>query len=148
MYLELYATTGSFSSEHYLLNNGLLLLNYLTGREIEGYKLYNLPKVHRQCPGVNIGRLPKALTSYSEDLWKKKWKSLNRFQLFVTPWTVAHQTPLSMEFSRQEYWSGLPFPFPGDLPNQGLNLGLLHCRQVLYCLSHQRSPLLKTFTLE
>ena len=37
--------------------------------------------------------------------------------LFVTPWTVAHHAPLSMEFSRQEYWSVLPFPTPGDLPN-------------------------------
>ena len=37
--------------------------------------------------------------------------------LFVIPWTVAHQAPLSMEFSRQEYWSGLPFPSPGDLPD-------------------------------
>ena len=39
--------------------------------------------------------------------------------LFVTPWTVAHQDPLSMGFSRQEYWSGLPCPPPGDLPNSG-----------------------------
>ena len=39
---------------------------------------------------------------------------------FVTPWTVAHQTPLSMGFPRQEYWSGLPFPSPGDLPNPGI----------------------------
>ena len=45
--------------------------------------------------------------------------------LFVTPWTVAHQAPLSMEFSRQEYWSGLPLPSPGNFPNQGLNLHLL-----------------------
>ena len=36
------------------------------------------------------------------------------------PWTVAHQAPLSMEFSRQEYWSGLPFPPPGDLPDPGI----------------------------
>ena len=36
---------------------------------------------------------------------------------FVTPWTLAHHAPLSMGFSRQEYWSGLPFPSPGDLPN-------------------------------
>ena len=35
----------------------------------------------------------------------------------VTPWTIAHQAPLSMGFSRQEYWSGLPFPYPGDLPD-------------------------------
>ena len=105
--------------------------------------------------------------------------------LFATPWTVAYQAPLSMAFSRQEYWSGLPFPslihesekwkwsrsvvsdssrphglwptrllcpwhFPGNstgvdchfllqgiFPNQGLNLGLLHCRQMLYRLSQQ-----------
>ena len=37
-----------------------------------------------------------------------------------TPWTIPHQTPLSMGFSRQEYWSGLPFPPPGDLPNPGI----------------------------
>ena len=38
---------------------------------------------------------------------------------FATPWTTAHQAPLSIEFSRQEYWSGLPFPSPGHLPNLG-----------------------------
>ena len=46
-------------------------------------------------------------------------------QLFANPWTVAHQAPLSMGFSRQEYWSELPFPSPGDLPNPGSNLSLL-----------------------
>ena len=45
---------------------------------------------------------------------------LNRVQLFATPWTVAHQAPLSMEFFRQEYWSGLPFPTPGDLLDPGI----------------------------
>ena len=43
--------------------------------------------------------------------------------LFVTPWTVAHQVPLSMEFSRQEYWSGLPFPSPGNLLKPGIKPG-------------------------
>ena len=43
-------------------------------------------------------------------------KSLSRVQLFATPWNVAHQAPPSMGFSRQEYWSGLPLPSPGDLP--------------------------------
>ena len=47
-----------------------------------------------------------------------------------------------MEFPRQEYWSGLPFPSPGDLPNLGIEPGSLHCRQTLYCLSHQGSQLL------
>ena len=55
-------------------------------------------------------------------------------------WTVACQAPLSMELSMQEYWSGYPFLSAGDLPNQGLNPGLLHCRQILYYLSHQGSP--------
>ena len=47
-------------------------------------------------------------------------KSLSRVRLFATPWTVAHQAPPSMEFTRQEYWSGLPFPPPGDLPDPGI----------------------------
>ena len=41
-------------------------------------------------------------------------------ELFVTPWTVVHQVPLSVEFSRQEYWSGLPFSIPGDFPDPGI----------------------------
>ena len=44
----------------------------------------------------------------------------------ATPWTVAHQGPLPMEFSRQVYWSGLPFPSPGDLPYPEIEPGLLH----------------------
>ena len=47
-------------------------------------------------------------------------KSLSRVRLFAAPWTVAYQAPPSMGFSRQEYWSGLPFPSPGDLPNSGI----------------------------
>ena len=47
------------------------------------------------------------------------------------PWTVARQAPLSMEFSRQEYWSGLPFPSLGIFPTQESNPGLLHYRQIL-----------------
>ena len=61
--------------------------------------------------------------------------------ILVIPWTVACQAPLSMGFSRQEYWSGLPFPSPGDLPNPGSNLGFLHCRQILYCVSYKGSQI-------
>ena len=50
---------------------------------------------------------------------KVKVNLLSRVQLFATPWTVAYQAPLSMGFSRQEYWSGLPFPSPGDLSDPG-----------------------------
>ena len=58
----------------------------------------------------------------------------------MTPWTVAYQAPLSTGFSKQEYWSGLPFPSPEDLPHPGIKLP--HCRQTLYRLSHQGNPAL------
>ena len=48
---------------------------------------------------------------------------LSRVRLFATPWTVAHQAPQSLQFSRQEYWSGLPFPSPGDPPDPGIEPG-------------------------
>ena len=51
---------------------------------------------------------------------EKKVKSISCVRLFVTPWTVAHQAPPSMEFSRQEDWSGWPLPSPGDLPGPGI----------------------------
>ena len=53
-------------------------------------------------------------------------QSLSPVRLFAIPQTIAHQAPLSVEFSRQEYWSGLPFPTPRDLPDQGSRLCLLH----------------------
>ena len=52
-----------------------------------------------------------------------KVKSLSRVRLFATPWTVAYQAPPSVEFSKQECWSGLPFPSPGDLPDPGIEPG-------------------------
>ena len=53
-------------------------------------------------------------------VFKVKVKSFSRIRLFATPWSVAHQAPPSMEFSKQEYWSGLPFPSPEDLPDPGI----------------------------
>ena len=65
-----------------------------------------------------------------------------------TPWTVAHQAPLSMGFSRQEYWSGLPFPTPGDLPNPGMEPmspalagGLFIAETIVKPLSHELDSL-------
>ena len=87
---------------------------------------------HRASPWVNITSLVNhfspsmvatALTPIVLLLWifswKKKVKLLSRARLFVTPWTVAYQAPLSMGFSRKEHWSELPFPSPGDLPDSG-----------------------------
>ena len=67
----------------------------------------------------------------------------SHLKLFVTLWTVACQAPLSMGFCRQEYWSGLPCPPPGNLPDPGIRLAsqhLLHYRQILYLLRHPGSP--------
>ena len=66
-------------------------------------------------------------------------------QLCVTLWAATRQAPLSMEFSRQEYYFGLPCPPPGIFLTQGLNPGLLHCRQILHCLRHQGSPIIQQF---
>ena len=54
---------------------------------------------------------------------ERKVKLFSHVQLFATPWTVAYQAPPSMGFSRQGFWSGLPFPSPGDLPDPGIKLG-------------------------
>ena len=54
---------------------------------------------------------------------KMKVKSPSRVRLFATPWTIAYQAPQFMEFSRQEYWSGLPFPSSQDLPDPGIDPG-------------------------
>ena len=91
-----------------------------------------------------------------QSLWKTVWSFLKKIKdtttihvcmlrcfscvwLSVTPWIVALQAPLSMGFSRQEYWSGLPFSSPGIFPTQGLNSGIWHCRRILHPLRHQGS---------
>ena len=58
----------------------------------------------------------------------------------ATPWTVACQAPLSMRFSRQEYWSGLPFPSPGGLPDPGIEPRSPALQQILSQLSYNGSP--------
>ena len=68
----------------------------------------------------------KRLSSSSSSLSiqsESEVKLLSCVRLFATPWTVASQAPLSMGLSRQEYWSGLPFPSPGDLPHPGIKPG-------------------------
>ena len=70
----------------------------------------------------------KLLNDEESHSLKVKVKSLSRVQLFATPWTVALQAPLSMGFFRQEYWSGLPFPSPGDIPDPGIEPRFLALR--------------------
>ena len=88
--------------------------------------------MHKVCQNVTI---------FFQIYWGiVKWNSLSHIHIFATAWAVACQAPLSMQFSSQEYWSGLPFPFPGDLPDPEIEPGLLYCKQTLYHLSHQGSP--------
>ena len=63
----------------------------------------------------------------------------------ATPWTVACQAPLFMEFSSQEYWNGLPFPPPGDLPNSGIEHASPAVADGFFTLSHLGSPLITIF---
>ena len=76
------------------------------------------------CHQLTAGLLSPSLTTVHLQFRKpNKVKSLSRVWLFVTPWTVAHQAPPSMGFPKQEYWNGLPFPSPGDLPHPGIEPG-------------------------
>ena len=81
---------------------------------------------------------------YSYYIYDTKYaKSLSHVWVFATSWTVAHQAPLSMGFSRQEYWSELPYPPPRDLLTQELNpylLQLPHCRQLLHLWATREAP--------
>ena len=72
--------------------------------------------------GINVTHVEKLFEKNFKKV-KVKVKSLSPVQLFATPWTVGYQAPPSMGFSRQEYWSGLPFLSPGDLPNPGIEPG-------------------------
>ena len=71
-----------------------------------------------QSPSAVILEPPKINSGTNNIL-----SELSRVRLFATPWTIAYQAPPSMGFSRQEYWSGLPFPSPGDLPDPGIEPG-------------------------
>ena len=77
---------------------------------------------------------------YFAHLIFKVMKLLSCVQLFVTPWTVAHQAPPSMEFSRQEYWSGLPFASPRDLSDPGVKPMSSALQADSLPLSHQGNP--------
>ena len=113
-----------------------------------GLNLISLPNCKPHCSGPCTHRSSPISSSLSYHLRQSLWtilsltastgkgqmtawnepeqvsvKLLSHVWLFVAPWTVAHQAPPSMGFSRQEHWSGLPFPSPGDLPNPGIEPG-------------------------
>ena len=90
------------------------------------------------CPYIfeaGLSQEKPSQSSRSEPFQLCGYKLCSHVWQFVTPWIVARQAPLSTGFSRQEYWSELPFPSPGDLPEPGLRPWVSHCRQILYHLS-------------
>ena len=82
-------------------------------------------RVHYICSGTDRCSLVHQAACQCCLSWKVKVKLLSHTWLFATPWTVAYQAPPSMVVSRQEYWNGLPFPSPGDLPDPGIEPGSL-----------------------
>ena len=94
--LSVFSTSPSSSEDHYCLWRLQVLLPLSKKFWISRYKLLKLSR-------------PVCMLSCFTPVW-----------LFVTPWTVAHKSPLFMGFSRQEHWSGLPCPFPGDHPDPGI----------------------------
>ena len=83
----------------------------------------SIPQRFVDCATADVGEKHFFGTQGEFEQWEVSVKLLSSVRLFVTPWTIAHQAPPSMEFSRQEYWSGLPFPSPGDLSNPGIEPG-------------------------
>ena len=99
-----------------------IFLSLVSTRKVPKYKMY-LESFYRRCylSSSHIAFFKKFWTFFI--LLFMKWsevKSFSHVRLFVTPWTIAYQAHTSMGFPRQEYWSRLPFPFPGDLRNPGI----------------------------
>ena len=84
---------------------------------------YPYHSLHSSIQQVSISIFCTRLRHWGHNERKVTVKSFSCVQLFMTPLTGAHQAPLSVEFSRQEYWSRLPFLSPGDLPNPGIKPG-------------------------
>jgi len=95
---------------------------YLTGllELLHSSNMSNLNQAENVCHSKGYIRIRHANKFDNLELDVYCGIVLNCILLFATPWTVAHQGPLSMEFSRQDYWSGLPFPTPGHLPDPGI----------------------------
>ena len=113
---------GKISKEAIALNSGEKTWSLKQGQQQLGVARSG---IHFKGKAVRIPRewMAYCFSDYflfSKRLERKKVKSLSRVWFFATPWTVAYQASPSMGFSRQEYWSGLPFPFPEDLPDPGI----------------------------
>ena len=139
--------TGSKSGKEYVkavyCHPAYLTSMQSTSWETVGWKKHKLElRLPREISITSDVQMTPPLWQKVKTNWRASWwkwrkvkvkvKLLSRVWLFATPWTIAYQAPPSMGFSRQEYWSGLPFPSPEDLPNPGIEPRSPHCRQTLY----------------
>ena len=108
-------------------------------RSAQGGHSYSSPVRGTISPSTYSPVEPSLLTRSSVCVYQ----SLSHVRLFATPWTAAHQAPLSMGFSRQQYWNGWPCPPPGDLPDPGIEPTSPTFGQIFYHLSHQGNPTTK-----
>ena len=113
------------------------------GGEAQRFRIRDKHQMKRKCCKWYLYRSRRAKDCWQHQKLKEKHVFYLcvcsvRVWLFPTPWTVAHKAPLPMEFFRQGYWRGLPFPFPEDLPNPGIEplLHLLHWQVGSLPLSH------------
>ena len=109
------------SSTHFLLGALFFIELYVLFLHLEINPLWVAPFANSFSSSIGCLFVSFTVSIAVQKLLKwSEVKLLSRVRLFATPWTVAYQAPLSMGFSRQEYWSALPFPSPGDLPNPGI----------------------------
>ena len=121
----------------------VLELPWLLGPTTPGRRCHDHSYVWEGCLPHHCGSAqPLHFYTPSSILHPLSWVCLPLSHVlpFAISWTIAHQAPLSMEFSRQEYRSGLPCLLQGIFLTQGSNPGLPHCRKILYHLIHQGSP--------
>ena len=122
--------------DYYLVIKGNGILTHaISGKNLENVMLSKEASYRRpHAIWFHLRETPRTGRFYRQEAGSAV---LSQSCLCATPWPAACQAPLSMGFSRPEYWSGLPCPPPGDLPNPGIKPGFLHCRQTLYHLSYQ-----------
>ena len=119
----LFKLTHKINHHKYVPRSGALVENMIFP---SSWIILTLPPRKHESSGCSVSLLTLGIVSasnFSNGCMWSEVKSLSRVRLFVTPWTAAYQAPPPMGFSRQEYWSGLPFPSPGDLPDPGIKPG-------------------------
>ena len=143
-HVQLFATPWSVAC-HAPLSMRFSRQKYWSGLPFPSAGVLPNPETESRSPSLQADSLPSEPPGKPDVIRKWTWKWLSHVWLFVTPWTIAHQSPPSKEFSSQEYWSGFPFPSTGDLPNPGIEprSPALQAEFYFYQLSYKGRPVLK-----